>query len=111
MPRPLTTDGPGADICGYATVYWVGEVRHSKTDAGRRRRRGHRRDSNLPVMVDVLNIDGESGQIVVDTGAVGVVPNAMNFDSSDFFSVEDSPATLSDFVKALSEALASYESV
>jgi len=89
------------DVCSTSTkVNWVSPV-PSGTQAAADAR-------------TILSIDPDNGQIVVNNAASGTTPNSINYDSNDYFLIDDTdddtdnfePKGIDDFVKAVADGLA-----
>ncbi|MXY12420.1 MAG: S-layer homology domain-containing protein [Acidimicrobiaceae bacterium] len=105
---PIATDGTvtcqdsgsaGADVCSTSTeVNWVRPVSTRDSVAAR----------------TILSIDTDDGQIIVNNAASGTTPNSINYDSNDYFLVDDTdddtdnfePKSMDEFVKAVTKGLA-----
>ncbi len=100
----------GDDICGTTMVFWVGVVvdENSATTTTRTD------DQEITGPADVLSHSADDQQIVIDGDADadddgGRAPMAMNYDSNDFFSVDDSPQSFAEFAETLAKALKAFE--
>ena len=81
----------GADVCSSSTkVNWVRPAPSGDSEAAR----------------NVLSIDAENGQLVVSNHATDTIPNAINYDSLDYFLINDEPKSFDDFEKEVAKRLA-----
>ena len=100
----------GNDICGTTVIFWVGVV----TDANSATVSASTTDQEIAGPADVLSLDADNQQLVIDGDSnadddSGRAPVAMDFDSNDFFTVDNSPSSLDDFSEMLVKALAAFE--
>ena len=92
--------------CGSDTTFWVGTVLHANTGADAAENSGIPGLVDLPVNVTIVSIDTDNKQLVVDTDdGDPVAPNAISYDSNDFFSADDTPSSLEGFEEAVAKAL------
>ena len=79
----------GDDVTGMATAYWVTATILVSLEAA-----------------NVLSADLDDNQVVVDPAGSPVNPTSVNYDGTDFFTVDDTPSSMATFEEALGKALA-----
>ncbi len=83
--------GAGADVCSSSTkVNWVRPAPSGASTAAR----------------TILSIDADDGQLIVSNHDSDTIPNAINFDSNDYYIVNSEPKSMDDFVKEVTKRLA-----
>ncbi len=112
------TNAGGNDICGTTMVFWVGVVTDENSAQAATNTADQANDITGPA--DVLSHDADNQQIVIDGDSdadddANRAPSAMNYDSSDFFSVRDAtadawtPVSMAEFTETLDKALKDFE--
>ena len=83
------TPETGSAVTGTATAYWVTATILETLAAA-----------------DVLSADLDDNQVVVDPTGGDVDPTSVNYDGTDFFTVDGTPSSMESFEEALGKALA-----
>ena len=81
--------GDDVTVTGTATAFWVTSTQEETQDAA-----------------TVLSADLDDNQVIVDDTGGEVVPTSVNYDGTDFFTVDGTPSSMETFEEALGKALA-----